>query len=85
MLSSYLVPLRAIQEFRPAKYLVESHSHPFYHLLYVTSGNAMVFCNNVWSELKVGDLISISPYQTHMIYTVNGMASIDAQAHPARP
>lgn len=79
MLSSYLVPLRAIQEFRPAKYLVESHSHPFYHLLYVTSGNAMVFCNNVWSELKVGDLISISPYQTHMIYTVNGMASIDVK------
>ncbi len=77
MLSSYLVPLRAIQEFRPAKYLVESHSHPFFHLIFVTSGSALVFCNDVWSELKAGDLISISPYQTHMIYTTNGVASMD--------
>lgn len=77
MLSSYLTPLRAIQEFRPAKYLVESHSHPFFHLIYVTSGNALVSCNDAWEEVKTGDLIMISPYQTHMIYTNNGVTSID--------
>ena len=77
MLSSSLLPLRAIKEYRPAKYLVESHEHPFFHMMCVTSGSALVFCGGEWIEASTSDLILIAPYQTHMIYTVNGVNSID--------
>lgn len=77
MLSSSLVPIRASKEYRPAKYLVENHQHPYFHMMYVSSGVLLVFCNDVSVRVEAGSIILLPPYAMHMIYSVDNTHSIE--------
>lgn len=71
MLSTVLVPIRAIKEYRPKSYLVEKHEHPYFHMLYVESGKLIVFCSGSGTEVAEADTILIPPHSDHMIYSLD--------------
>lgn len=77
MLSSSIIPIRAIKEYRPTKYLVENHEHPYFHMIYVVSGSLLVFCDDISIHVEAGYMITFPPHSMHMIYSLESAHSIE--------
>lgn len=77
MLNPSLVPFRAIKEYRPVKYLVEAHEHPYFHMIYVVSGKLLIICCDAKIYTAAGTVLLIPAHSVHMIYAVESTQSIE--------
>ena len=55
-----------------SKYHMKCHIHESFEIMYVTSGECRIFCQNEWLRMKSGEFIYILPGVQHQLEITEG-------------